>query len=359
MSKRSVRTINASPSSDWSGIASALAHRSKTALLAIDACARYKAAHPRANEDCVTQAAHQEACLPPRRAAPAAFLHDPWHHRHGRLCLAEGRELAGGAARSLDPGCRISAAISKRKIPIPKACSATPMPCRRSWSRRCAGASRRTIPACRRRTALSPISANSARAASTSCSAACRATAARKRSCSTATRWRQTSEYFKFGGSRHSPDHRLQAWSADTKGSEYFSDPRARLGERQRIFDDLVEETDGARGVEQGLQELLLRQARRQPSPDAGLAPSPRHASRPTTCSSMRNRIPAGSRICTRVDQRTFLRDRRRRPRNLRAAADRSRQSRCAAAPGRGARGRRAIFDRRPRRRAVHPHQCR
>src|SRR3569833_4705582 len=30
------------------------------------------------------------------------------------------------------------------------------------------------------------------------------------------------SEYFRFGGSRHSHDHRLQAWSADTKGSEYF-----------------------------------------------------------------------------------------------------------------------------------------
>ena len=30
-------------------------------------------------------------------------------------------------------------------------------------------------------------------------------------------------EYFKFGSARHSPDHKLQGWSADTKGSEYFS----------------------------------------------------------------------------------------------------------------------------------------
>ena len=30
-------------------------------------------------------------------------------------------------------------------------------------------------------------------------------------------------EYFKFGGSRHSPDHKLEAWSADIKGSEYFT----------------------------------------------------------------------------------------------------------------------------------------
>jgi oligopeptidase B len=54
----------------------------------------------------------------------------------------------------------------------------------------------------------------------------------------------ETCEYFKFGGSRHSPDHRLQAWSADTKGSEYFS-VRVRDWETGKDFDDLVEETDG------------------------------------------------------------------------------------------------------------------
>ena len=31
----------------------------------------------------------------------------------------------------------------------------------------------------------------------------------------------RTSEYFKFGGTRHSPDHTLEAWSADLRGSEY------------------------------------------------------------------------------------------------------------------------------------------
>jgi oligopeptidase B len=52
-------------------------------------------------------------------------------------------------------------------------------------------------------------------------------------------------DYFRFGGSRHSYDHRLQAWSADTKGSEYFT-IRVRDWETGRDLDDLVEETDGA-----------------------------------------------------------------------------------------------------------------
>jgi oligopeptidase B len=53
-----------------------------------------------------------------------------------------------------------------------------------------------------------------------------------------------THNYFKFGGSRHSPDHSLQAWSADTKGSEYFS-IRVRDWATGADLDDVVEETDG------------------------------------------------------------------------------------------------------------------
>jgi oligopeptidase B len=52
-------------------------------------------------------------------------------------------------------------------------------------------------------------------------------------------------KYFRFGGSRHSHDHKLQAWSADTKGSEYFS-VRVRDWASGRDLDDLVEETDGS-----------------------------------------------------------------------------------------------------------------
>jgi oligopeptidase B len=51
-------------------------------------------------------------------------------------------------------------------------------------------------------------------------------------------------DYFKFGGTRHSPDHRLEAWSADVKGSEYFS-IRVRDWATGQHRTDLVEETDG------------------------------------------------------------------------------------------------------------------
>jgi oligopeptidase B len=52
-------------------------------------------------------------------------------------------------------------------------------------------------------------------------------------------------KYFKFGGARHSPDHRLEAWSADVKGSEYFS-IRVRDWADGADSADLVEETDGS-----------------------------------------------------------------------------------------------------------------
>jgi oligopeptidase B len=52
-------------------------------------------------------------------------------------------------------------------------------------------------------------------------------------------------EYFRFGGARHSPDHRLEAWSADIKGSEYFT-IRVRDWASGTDLDDVVEETDGA-----------------------------------------------------------------------------------------------------------------
>jgi oligopeptidase B len=52
------------------------------------------------------------------------------------------------------------------------------------------------------------------------------------------------SEYFHFGGARHSLDHKLEAWSADVRGSEYFT-IRVRDWETGKDSADVVEETDG------------------------------------------------------------------------------------------------------------------
>lgn len=52
------------------------------------------------------------------------------------------------------------------------------------------------------------------------------------------------SGYFKFGGAVHSPDHRLEAWSADVRGSEYFT-IRVRDWTTGKDSDDVIEESDG------------------------------------------------------------------------------------------------------------------
>lgn len=53
------------------------------------------------------------------------------------------------------------------------------------------------------------------------------------------------SEFFQFGGARHSPDHRLEAWSADTRGSEFFT-IRIRDWASGADLADAIEETDGS-----------------------------------------------------------------------------------------------------------------
>jgi oligopeptidase B len=54
----------------------------------------------------------------------------------------------------------------------------------------------------------------------------------------------RASGYFKFGGTRHSPDHRLEAWSADIKGSEYFT-IRVRDWATGEDLPDIVERAGG------------------------------------------------------------------------------------------------------------------
>jgi oligopeptidase B len=52
------------------------------------------------------------------------------------------------------------------------------------------------------------------------------------------------SDYFDFGETRHSPDHRLVAWSADQRGSEYFT-IRVRDWQSGVDLPDVIERTSG------------------------------------------------------------------------------------------------------------------
>jgi oligopeptidase B len=53
------------------------------------------------------------------------------------------------------------------------------------------------------------------------------------------------STYFKFGGTRHSPDHRLEAWSADLLGSEFYT-VRVRRWDTGEDLPDTLSETSGS-----------------------------------------------------------------------------------------------------------------
>ena len=54
----------------------------------------------------------------------------------------------------------------------------------------------------------------------------------------------KASGYFKFGGRRHSPDHQLEAWSADQRGSEYFT-IRVRRWTTGEDTADIIEHSSG------------------------------------------------------------------------------------------------------------------
>src|SRR5215217_36841 len=65
-------------------------------------------AHSTLYNACAATLPHMERGLSvtssPHRAAPAAYLHYARHIRDRRLRMAEGRQMAGGAARPLDSG---------------------------------------------------------------------------------------------------------------------------------------------------------------------------------------------------------------------------------------------------------------
>ncbi|WP_342359034.1 S9 family peptidase [Terrarubrum flagellatum] len=52
------------------------------------------------------------------------------------------------------------------------------------------------------------------------------------------------SDFFQFGDATHSPDHTLEGWSADVRGSEFFT-IRVRDWTTGKDRDDIIEESDG------------------------------------------------------------------------------------------------------------------
>src|SRR4029453_1042298 len=66
-------------------------------------------------------------------------------------------------------------------------------------------------------------------------------------------------EYFDFGGTRHSPDHLLEAWSADRGGSEYFT-IHVRSWQTGQDLPDVIEQTSGS--VVWGLDSTFFYYAR-------------------------------------------------------------------------------------------------
>ena len=52
--------------------------------------------------------------------------------------------------------------------------------------------------------------------------------------------------FFDLGGAEHSPNHRLMAWGADTKGSEYFTIRVRDLDGGADLADEVSQASGGA-----------------------------------------------------------------------------------------------------------------
>ncbi len=107
--------------------------------------------------------------------------------------------------------------------------------------------------------------------------------------------WPAARPSFHLGGTRHSPDHQLLAWSSDSRGAEFYT-VRVRDLRHGADLADAVRRRSGSAGrVDRRCERLLLRAARPQPSP-VPRVPASSWARRPrTTCWCSRSRIPASS----------------------------------------------------------------
>ena len=211
----------------------------------------------------------------------------------GRLCLDEGRQLAGGAARP---------AVLDRRYPrlpggrerLHEAILGRHRRCRRRCSPRCAGASRRTIPACRTPDGPWAYLCELPRRRPARAIGRTPRDGGEARSILDGDALAKAHGYFHFGGTRHSPDHRALSLERRPRGSEYFTHPRARW----RAGEDLRRHRRAdqrQRRVGPRFDVLLLCPPRREPPAAAGLPPSAGTA-QATTCWSMRKQTAACSR---------------------------------------------------------------
>ena len=152
--------------------------------------------------------------------------------------------MAGGAARPsiLDPDIR---RYLEAENDYTEACSAIPLPCRRNWSRKCAGRIKEDDSSVPSPDGPFAYLRKFREGGQHELFGRMPRDGGEVHLVLDGDALAADHEYFKFGGSRHSPDHKLQAWSADIKGSEYFS-IRVRDWATGKDLDDLVEETDGA-----------------------------------------------------------------------------------------------------------------
>ena len=126
------------------------------------------------------------------------------------------------------------ARCSRRRTPMLQRSSPRPAPCSVNSCARCARGSRRTTASRRRPTDLGATTRASAMAGSTASSAGARASGGAESVLLDGDARAAGKAFFQLGAARHSPDHRLFAWSADDKGSEMHDDRRARIAGRRR-----------------------------------------------------------------------------------------------------------------------------